>query len=125
MGGGAAGGATACVVKLQTTFQCLLQAAKLAYDVFKLIRSLLACSGPQAPFCVAPILCQMISVFNQVFLFVDQCMTNGQCIPDWLVGLSAVLAFAGAICNGELSRLTESQRGEFLEWMRKIGRLIA
>ena len=39
--------------------------------------------------------------------------------------LMAVLAFAGAICNGELSRLTESQRREFVEWMRKLGRLIA
>lgn len=67
----------------------------------------------------------MITVFNQIFLFVDQCMTNGQCIPDWLVGLSAVLAFAGALCNGELSRLTESQRREFVEWLRKLGRLIA
>jgi len=125
MGGGAAGGAQACEVKLQTTLQCLLQAGRLAYDALRLVRSMLACTGPHAPFCVVPILCQMRTVFNQIFLFVDQCMTNRQCIPDWLVGLSAVLAFAGAICNGELSRLTESQRREFVEWMRKLGRLIA
>ena len=128
MGGGGApsgGGVPPCVVQWQPSFQCLLQAARLGYDVYRLTRNLIACSGPQAPFCVLPILCQLVSVINQIFLFVDQCMTNGACIPDWMVGISALLALLGAICNGELRSLTESQRSDVLRRLRQLRRLIA
>lgn len=124
-GGGGAGVGTPCVVGWQGGLQCWSQAAYLGYDIYKLVQKMILCSGPQAAICVLAILCNMVSILNQILLFVDQCLTNGLCLPSWVTWVTAALAFLGHVCDGELSSLTSEQKEKLLELLRAARKWIA
>ena len=102
--------------------QCWAQVGYLAYDLVKFLRNQSLCVGPQAFACAFLNMCADISILNQLLLLVDQCYTNGACLPPWFPYVTLILGILAKACSEGLSSLNAEKRGELLDLIERLRR---
>lgn len=121
MGGGAeGGGGIPCAVAWQG-WGCWLGLGVVVTDFIWLMAALAKCTGPQALICIVAELCHLARFITELIGFVQICLTNGQCLPSWLLAAAGILALVAAICSGA-EKLTDSVKTTITDWLRSIGK---
>ena len=117
-GGGAGGGG--CVVQWQGGY-CWYGLGGLVFDFTWLMAAMAGCTGAHAPVCVLARICQLARFLSELLAFANACLTNGQCLPDWLVHVSGFIFLIGTICQG-IEFLTKGLKDRIVDLLRRIGR---
>jgi uncharacterized membrane protein YgcG len=117
-GGGAGGGG--CAVQWQGGF-CWYGLGGLVIDFAWLMTAMAGCTGAHAPVCVLARICHLARFLSELLAFANSCLTNGQCLPDWLEHVSGAILVIGAICQG-IEGLTKGLKDRIADLLRRIGR---